>query len=173
MLETEKLKEAIFSMTKANLWRWNQGAINIVPKAEYAALQALSVLESIGLLDEFLRTCKEEQIPLPNTMINYLYRDASNYKVRNKVIIKGILSKKEIELILDSLDEKEYFIPEQVGFPAERFGDITEDDHCWMELTKDDFTLSMETPNIDLTSDEVVERFRKAKNHWQDVLYAV
>ena len=173
MLETEKSKEAIFSMTKANLRQWNQGAINIVSKAKYAAVQGLSVLESTGLLEEFLRTCKEEQIPLPNTRINYLYRDASNYKVPNNVVIKGILSKKEIELILDSLNEEEYFIPEQVGFPAERFGDITEDDHCWMELTKEDFTLSMATPTIDLTSAEVIERFRKAKDNWQDVLYAV
>lgn len=38
-----------------------------------------------------------------NTCILYLYRDACNYKVYNEVIINGVLSPGQINLILDCL----------------------------------------------------------------------
>lgn len=72
---------------------------------------------------------------MSNTKISFLYRDGSNYKSYNSVIVAGTFTDDEINQILDCLDSGDYFIPEQIGFPVERFGSITEDDHCWCELT--------------------------------------
>lgn len=65
---------------------------------------------------------------MSNTKINFLYRDGSNYKKNNSVVIAGTFTDDEINQILDCLDGGGYFIPEQIGFPVERFGRITEDD---------------------------------------------
>ncbi|MBP3585213.1 MAG: hypothetical protein J6J59_05960 [Peptococcaceae bacterium] len=79
-----------------------------------------------------------ENAPLPieqlNTKIEYLYRDASNYKIYNECVVKGILTAEQREEIVDCLSEGEYFIPSQVGLPEKRFDDWTEDDHPWFEL---------------------------------------
>ena len=51
-----------------------------------------------------------------NTRINYMYRDASNYKVQNDVIVPGIVSDEQISEIISCLDSGEFFIPSKVGF---------------------------------------------------------
>lgn len=56
-----------------------------------------------------------------NTLIQYLYRDADNYKVQNECVIKGVLSEEDIQTILDSLEDDEVFIPRLVGLPEKRF----------------------------------------------------
>lgn len=56
-----------------------------------------------------------------NTKIEYLYRDASNYKKINQVIVSGTFDEAQKESIQDCLSEGEYFIPRQVGFPEMRF----------------------------------------------------
>ena len=53
-----------------------------------------------------------------NTKIEYLYRDASNYKKTNQVIVSDTFDEAQKESIQDCLFEGEYFIPRQVGFPA-------------------------------------------------------
>lgn len=59
-----------------------------------------------------------------NTKISYLYRDASNYKAYNEVIIKGKISPEQINQIMECLDDGEYFIPCQIGFPEIRIGKV-------------------------------------------------
>lgn len=103
-----------------------------------------------------------------NTKISYLYRDASNYKMPNDIVIAGLITEHQIDIIMDCLDGGQYFIPKQVGLPEERFGEWTEDDHCWFELHRDSFVATGEEPGADLTADELVWRFREAKGNWND-----
>ncbi|MBR3517934.1 MAG: hypothetical protein IKO10_16650 [Lachnospiraceae bacterium] len=86
-----------------------------------------------------------------------MYRDASNYKKDQRVVIDGRISFEDAKKIFskcEGFDEEPFccgdyerelgryigpsqmlFIPEQVGLPVDRFKDgITEDDHCYCEL---------------------------------------
>ncbi len=105
---------------------------------------------------------------MENTRISYLYRDAGNYKQHNEVIVPGTFTPEQIEAIIGCLDAGEYFIPFQIGFPEERFGSITEDDHCWFELCGVGFEATDAEANIDMTPDEVVAKFLEAKGNWDD-----
>lgn len=105
---------------------------------------------------------------MKNTRIYYLYRDASNYKQHNEVVVPGTFTPEQIEAIIGCLDAGEYFIPVQVGLPEERFGNITEDDHCWFELSRDGFEETNAEANLDMTPDEVVAEFLEAKGNWDD-----
>lgn len=75
-----------------------------------------------------------------NTLIDYTYRDLSNNKVHDCVILAGRLTEPQIETILGTLFEKEKFIPGQVGlndlqtkFESSRGWDDQED-QVWHEL---------------------------------------
>ncbi len=103
-----------------------------------------------------------------NTKISYLYRDGSNYKMPNEAVIAGIITKQQIAVIMNCLDCGEYFIPGQVGLPEKRFGEWTEDDHCWFELGMDGFETTEAEPDVDITSDEMVEKFLEAKGNWKE-----
>lgn len=102
-----------------------------------------------------------------NTKILYLYRDASNYKVTNEVNIVGCISEQQIDSIISCLESGIFFIPKQVGLPEIRFGGWTEDDHCWFELYECGFERTEEDPDIYITSEELTERFMKAKGNWK------
>ena len=73
-----------------------------------------------------------------NTLLEYLYRDASNYKQHGSVVLRGAISLKDIRpLLLDG----EYFIPSQAGLPGlqhkfrkQGFEYPTEYDHAWHEI---------------------------------------
>lgn len=103
-----------------------------------------------------------------NTKIEYLYRNASNYKVQNQCIIQGALTETQMEAILDCLDSGEFFIPSQVGLPEKRFDKITEDDHPWFELNEDGFSLTDEPATVDMTAEKLVEEFKEAAGNWND-----
>lgn len=103
-----------------------------------------------------------------NTRISYLYRDASNYKQHNEVIVSGTFTEEQIDTIIGCLDEGEYFIPRQIGFPEIRFGEITEDDHCWFELSRDCFEETDAKPDIEMLPEEVVEKFVESVGKWDD-----
>ncbi|HBB67911.1 MAG: hypothetical protein A2X28_04030 [Elusimicrobia bacterium GWA2_56_46] len=49
-----------------------------------------------------------------NTLLEYLYRDASNYKQHGRVVLQGVISLSSIRHLLF---DKTYFIPSQVGLP--------------------------------------------------------
>ena len=99
-----------------------------------------------------------------NTRIDYLYRDASNHKMRNHEILAGAFTQDDIAKISEVMD-CEFFCPEQVGLPLERPDEYyTEDDHCLAELyPEDDITLTDEAPTISLTWRQLVENFNKVR----------
>lgn len=108
-----------------------------------------------------------------NTYLCYLYRDASNYKKWNEVILSGHLTEKQKEDIIGTLSEDLYFIPEQIGLPVERFDEITCDDHCWCELEVEDINDTDLPPTIDMTAKELYDRFMETGGKWDDVKYAI
>lgn len=114
------------------------------------------------------------EVTRANTKITYLYRDASNYKRLNEVVVSGRCLKEDIDRITGKLEaEGSYFIPEQLGLPLYRPDDkITADDHCWAELISIEETDEPETLPIAWTN--VLFDFEKAfENGWDDVKYAV
>lgn len=101
-----------------------------------------------------------------NTKVEYLYRDGSNYKVWNTVVVKGTLTDEKKQEIFDSCDDIGYFIPRQVGLPEKRFEDTTDDDHCWFELKSIEDT--KEPPTVDRTAGELHEKFLFAAGNWDE-----
>ena len=103
--------------------------------------------------------------------MEYLYRDASNYKAYNYVILPGRITKAQIEEIMACLPDGENFIPSDVGLPEIRFGEYTEDDVPWFELSKDGFSDADEEPTISITPQELVDRFRAQKEKWSKEIF--
>lgn len=102
-----------------------------------------------------------------NTKISYLYRDASNYKVPNECIVRGLLTDEQTKAILDCLD-MDNFIPSQVGLPERRFDRFDpEEDTCWFELYESGFEPTDAEATVDLSVDELVSHFLSKKNHWE------
>ena len=107
-----------------------------------------------------------------NTKISYLYRDASNYKAYNEVIIKGKISPEQINQIMECLDDGEYFIPCQIGFPEIRIGKVDpEVDHCWFELERSSFECTSEPETVDMAAEELVQAFKEARGNWNEFLW--
>ena len=111
----------------------------------------------------------EDRFSGPNTEIWYLYRDASNYKRHNRQVVSGQITETKVADIISCLDDGEYFIPEQVGLPADRLDEYERDsdDHCWLELAAEDFSGTFEKPTVDLDINELVANFRAAKGRWE------
>ena len=61
-----------------------------------------------------------EAIP-QNTMFSFLYRDASNYKTHNEYVLKGVLSKEEIDEIV-SCGDGDNFIFQNYGLKPPPLG---------------------------------------------------
>ena len=109
-----------------------------------------------------------------NTQFNYLYRDGGNWKNLNSVVLEGTLDDKQINEICDLMDGLT-FIPRQVGLPEERFPESpTEDDHCWFEVVDPDdaFKPTDNPPTIDMTAQELYEKFLEVNGEWDDIRYA-
>ena len=108
------------------------------------------------------------------TRIDYLYRDASNYKAHNEIYVNGIFTDDQKQRIIASLEGREYFIPRAVGWPEIRISsDYNEDDHCWFELHYNDFLEVCSNPwhgvVIDKTHEQIVNDFVSAKWHdWEN-----
>ena len=81
---------------------------------------------------------------LPNTRLEYAYRDGSNYKSWGSVVFSGAITDDLLRLLLAVLESGEFLIAGQVRLP-EVFPDSWPqyaDDHCWhafvdVELTND------------------------------------
>lgn len=73
-------------------------------------------------------------------VFEYLYRDASNYKVWGEVLLSGVPSQDDIAALRARLESGEYFVAEQVGIPAlckelwDLSGGPASDDHALHEL---------------------------------------
>lgn len=118
---------------------------------------------------EKLKAVRNESVQC-NTAFNYLYRDASNYKTWNSVVLKGVMTPEMFEEIKSCCEDGyEEFIPEQVGLDLIRNWETTEDDTPYAEL--EDFELVPDKPTTDMTPEELLERFRKAKGNWHPEEY--
>ena len=121
--------------------------------------------------DSYLGTCMKMITRRKNTRINYLYRDASNYKKHNEVIIPGTFTEEQIHTIIDCLQGGEYFIPSEVNLPEIRFEDRTEADHPWFELDEDGFEETEAKVTCNISPEDLVKLFLERKKEWQDEFY--
>ncbi len=83
-------------------------------------------------------------MPLPNIQLNYLYRDAGNYKIYHLLVFsnKHSLDLELIEAtIRKHLIEGEYFIPEKWNVPIiQTYAYDTDLDHDWYEFEGVEYT---------------------------------
>lgn len=90
-------------------------------------------------------------------------------KFTTAVMIKGVLTPEQINVILSCCDAGEYFIPNQVGLPERKFEKIDPQvDHCWFELTRDDFEYTDQPANVPVTAQQLTDHFIAAKDSWND-----
>ena len=104
-----------------------------------------------------------------NTKIEYLYRDADNYKVHNMCVVYGEVTDQQKEVIINSLEEGEYFIPAKVGLPERRFENYDpEVDHKWFELCTDSFDDTDLPPTVNITAAELADSFARWAGRWEE-----
>lgn len=104
---------------------------------------------------------------MKNTRINYLYRDADNYKVHNECVITGEITQEQIDTIISTLEDGEYFIPHLVGLPEKKFDTYDpQADHPFFELNENCFELTDFAATLELTVAELVEAFVRQKDNW-------
>lgn len=86
------------------------------------------------------------------TLVDYLYRDAGNFKAFGSVALIGMLGAEEIKRARSCFDGDGLFVAEQIGVPplyAELYkwsGGPTASDHCWHELEDITASSSVELP---------------------------
>lgn len=114
--------------------------------------------------DSYLGTCMKKITRHKNTRISYLYRDASNYKKHNEVIIPGTFTEEQIHTIIECLQGGKYFIPCEVSLPEIRFEDKTEADHPWFELSEDGFEETEAKATCYISPEYLVELFLERKS---------
>lgn len=79
-------------------------------------------------------------ISICHCVFEYLYRDASNYKVHSAVLLEGLYRDDHRAAIVSILNAGLYFIPQQIGLSplqSELYAyssGPTEDDHAWHEF---------------------------------------
>lgn len=90
------------------------------------------------------------------TLVDYMYRDASNYKQFGHFVLDGPF---DLEAVEPFMWDGEFFIPERVGVrtlvPAEK----TRDDHYLHTIAS---TRVVEATDFLMPADTFVERFRQA-----------
>jgi len=109
--------------------------------------------------------------------IDYMYRDAGNFKAFGTVIVEGPLRAADQEIIRSRLSSGEFFIAEQVGVPPlyhelYRWSrGITSLDHCWHEFIGVREIGAPEPELVTFKADELVGRFASVKE-WDEELSA-
>ncbi|MES1991709.1 MAG: hypothetical protein V4441_12265 [Pseudomonadota bacterium] len=80
---------------------------------------------------------------MTQTIFEYLYRDASNYKAHGAVLLSGRLDDAAERKIRDQLSADPYFVASELGVPDLRSelwkysgGCPNEDDHLWHEFVR-------------------------------------
>ena len=97
-----------------------------------------------------------------NTKIEYLYRDAENYKKWEDVVVRGHFSMNDIS---EFLHEHEYFIPSVVGLRDLQEEPFHHYDHVWHEIWK--IYPTDDRPTTGIRSEQLIQSFRDAsKSDW-------
>ena len=73
-------------------------------------------------------------------VIDYMYRDGSNYEQHGTIYLDAPLSKAERSALKAALDDAKYFLPEQLDLGIEELNVKAinfpnDDDHPWHEMT--------------------------------------
>lgn len=103
-----------------------------------------------------------------NTKISYIYEDGENFQITNTCVIDGEFSGKQINTIMKSLNKGQYFIPSQIGMPEIKFSDSTGPKNSWFKLSPDSFLKTNESPDINITPEELVARFCLRRHKWEE-----
>ena len=103
---------------------------------------------------------------MKNTKLLYLYTDADNYKQWNKAVLEGEITEEQKNIIMDSLDTDNMFVPSLISLPENRFERLTPADHIWFEMKE--ISLTDEEADTGLTVEEVAEGFQKQKGLWEE-----
>ena len=99
-----------------------------------------------------------------NTKFSYLYRNASNYKKFNDVVINGALNLDDIE---PYLKDGTFFIPSEVGLDDLQNDPFTSEDHIWHEIEEIESTIDQST--VELNYSTLIKNFKKAhSNDWNE-----
>lgn len=97
-----------------------------------------------------------------NTLFSYQYRDDSNYKIFEDVVIRGEFSLADIEAFLF---ESQFFIPFEVGLNDLQKDPFTIHDHIWHEIIELIPTSNRTTFNV--SAKQMIKNFKEAaKNDW-------
>ena len=97
------------------------------------------------------------------SIVNYRYRDASNYKYWGSFALWGKFDASEIDKFLCW---SEFFIPEKIGVVSLVPLNENDDDHLMHTIEEVEYTSGYEAL---CTSDDFIERFRLAhENGWFD-----
>lgn len=109
-----------------------------------------------------------------NTRVEYLYRDAGNFKTWNSVVVAGALPEGDLASLLDACEpgpDSRLFIPAQVGLPEDRGGFATDADMdtAYFEIDRSSFALTVAPPSVTLTARELAARFETQRGGWDPV----
>ena len=91
------------------------------------------------------------------TEVNYVYRDAGNYKFWGSFIVDGAFSP---DMVQKYLIDEQFFVPKAIGLPALVPEVRNEDDHEWHT-----FDECVETTDGEpvVTASELIRRIKAAK----------
>jgi hypothetical protein len=130
------------------------GAVEELREQEIS-YQRKSVAANEAALDPFQGTSS------CNTRIDYLYRDAGNYKVYDSIIVAGVLTEQEQKDLHDALDS-DCFIPEQVGMRAlqsELKAEAPGCDGAWHEISE--ISITEDPTTFPGTAHELLAKFKQ------------
>lgn len=100
-----------------------------------------------------------------NSLLEYMYGDAGNYKWADTVVVAGALSKKRLT---PYLRDHQFLIPSKVGLADLQPNPWTEDNHIWREICIIENTL--EPPSVNFDTTELLLRFQIAnENEWYEL----
>ena len=93
-----------------------------------------------------------------------MYRDASNYKKYNEVILSGSL---KIEQLLPFLKDKTFFIHSEIGLDDLQGNEWSLDGHNWHEI--ESIQPTSKVPTVNIEAKRLLERFKVVcKNGWNE-----
>jgi len=107
-------------------------------------------------------------------VMEYLYRDADNYKAFGKILLSGNVTESYVAEIESFLNSGEFFVAEQVGIPTlysqlwEFSNGPTRADHAFHEFLEFCPATDSEIKTVDSwgTTDSLLEAFRDVRHEW-------
>jgi hypothetical protein len=112
----------------------------------------------------------------PNTRIEYMYRDAGNYKRYGTAVLAGRITPDQVRTLKASLSDDMFFIPDQIGLGGlqgtfEHGAGWNEDsDHVWHTIEAVKHTTAEPTgPSVD----EMLAAWPTSADGWDVAKYAL